>query len=139
MKTPHQTIAALLAITIWADGEYSETERFMADEIANTFRIPAADLGRYIADAFAEIDGLDEAAAHVYLRRHASRVHPLEIPDIFRAAIHMVLADGELTSGEVNNLLAISEALGIDYSTATLMLCDMVKADPEIELTYERV
>ena len=49
----------------------------------------------------------------------------------------MMLCDGVLTAGEVYNLLAMAEALDIDRESAVLMLCDMVKTEPELEVSFE--
>ena len=48
--------------------------------------------------------------------------------------LQMVLADGVLDEDEVNNLLAIADALGMEPSRAVLLLCDMVKTEPELEV-----
>lgn len=46
----------------------------------------------------------------------------------------MVLADGVLAEGEVNNLLAIADALGMEPAQAVMLLCDMVKTEPELDV-----
>ena len=51
--------------------------------------------------------------------------------------MQMMLCDGVLTAGEVYNLLAMAEALDIDRESAVLMLCDMVKTEPELEVSFE--
>lgn len=43
-----------------------------------------------------------------------------------------------LTSGEIYNLMAFAEALDIDRENAVLMLCDLVKHEPELEISYEQ-
>ena len=51
--------------------------------------------------------------------------------------MQVAIADGVLTRGEVNNLLAIADALGIDTDMACLLLCDMVKTEAELEIDTE--
>lgn len=135
MTTPKQTTAALLATAIWADGEYSDIERFMAGEIARSFKIPADEFDRLISAALDDLTSLDEDAATARLRQHASRVHPSERSDIFMAMVQMTLADGILTTGEIHNLFALCEILGIDLPDATLTICELVRADPDLRLS----
>lgn len=139
MHTPQQTVAALIATSVWADGEFSEIERFMADEIARSFGIPRDAFARLVSVSLGELDSLDEAGATDYLCRHASRVHPDERADVFMAMIQMVLSDGVLTTGEVQNLFTLGEALGFDSAVAAMMLCDMARSDSSLELSFDHV
>lgn len=49
----------------------------------------------------------------------------------------MVLADGVIDEDEVNNLLAIADALGMEAAQAVLLLCDMVKTEPDLQVVVE--
>ena len=137
MKTKPNTLASLLAACIWADGEYSEVERTTADEIADAFDIPEKDFQKYMTAAIVEVQNLSPEAATSYAVKHAEKVDPEDSGEIYEALMQMMLCDGVLTAGEVYNLLAMAEALDIDRETAILLLCDMVKTEPELEISFE--
>ncbi len=137
MKTKPNTLASLLATCIWADGEYDEGERTTAEEIADAFEIPAKDFHKYMTAAMVEVQNLTPEAATSYAVKHAANVDAEDAGEVFQALMQMVLCDGVLTAGEVYNLLAMAEALDIDRESAVLMLCDMVKTEPELEVSFE--
>ena len=137
MKTATNTLASLLAACIWADGEYAEVERITADEIADAFGIPEKDFNKYMTAAVVEVQNLSPEAATEYAVKHAAKVDSEEAGEVFQAIMQMLLCDGVLTAGEVYNLLAMAEALDIDRESAILMLCDMVKTEPELEVSFE--
>lgn len=137
MKTATNTLASLLAVCIWADGEYAEVERITADEIADAFGIPEEDFNECVTAAVAEVQNLTPEAVTEYVVKHAEKVDPEETGKIFLAIMQMLLCDGVLTAGEVYNLLAMAEALDIDRESAILMLCDMVKTEPEFEVSFD--
>ncbi len=137
MNTAINTLASLIAATIWADGEYAEVERVTAEEIADAFGISQKDFHKYITAAMVEVQNLTPEAATTYAVKHAEKVDPEESGEVFQALMQMMLCDGVLTAGEVYNLLALAEALDIDRESAILMLCDMVKTEPELEVSFE--
>lgn len=137
MKTSSNTLASLLAAAIWADGEFAEVERVTAEEIADAFDIPQKDFHKYITAAMVEVQNLTPEAATTYAVKHAAKVDPEEAGEVFQALMQMMLCDGVLTAGEIYNLLAMAEALDIDRESAILMLCDMVKNEPDLEVSFE--
>lgn len=137
MKTSSNTLASLLAAAIWADGEFAEVERVTAEEIADAFAIPQKDFHKYITAAMVEVQNLTPEAATTYAVKHAAKVDPEEAGEVFQALMQMMLCDGVLTAGEIYNLLAMAEALDIDRESAILMLCDMVKNEPDLEVSFE--
>ena len=137
MKTSSNTLASLLAAAIWADGEFAEVERVTAEEIADAFEIPQKDFHKYITAAMVEVQNLTPEAATTYAVKHAAKVDPEEAGEVFQALMQMMLCDGVLTAGEIYNLLAMAEALDIERESAILMLCDMVKNEPDLEVSFE--
>lgn len=137
MQTPTITIASILAAIIWADGEYSEVERTTIAEIAEALDIPEKELTMNITAALVELKNLDEQKATDFAVKHAAKVNDEETGEIFQALLQMSLCDNVLTSNEVHNLLALAEALDIDQDAAVLMLCDLVKTEPELEVSFE--
>lgn len=137
MQTPTITIASILAAIIWADGEYSEVERTTLGEIAEALDIPEKELTMNVTAALVELKNLDEEKATDYAVKHAAKVNDEETGEVFQALLQMALCDNVLTYNEVHNLLALAEALDIDRDAAVLMLCDLVKTEPELEVSFE--
>lgn len=137
MQTPTITIASILAAIIWADGDYSEVERTTLSEIAEALDIPEKELTMNVTAALVELKNLDEQKATDYAVKHAAKVKDDETGEVFQALLQMALCDNILTYNEVHNLLALAEALDIDQDAAVLMLCDLVKTEPELEVSFE--
>lgn len=84
-----------------------------------------------------EVQNLTPEAATTYAVKHAAKVDPEETGEVYQALMQMMLCDGVLTAGEIYNMLAMAEALDIDRESAVLMLCDLVKTEPELEISFE--
>ena len=136
MKTNIKNLAAFLATSIWADGEYDEAEKIALSEIAETFELNMADLMAETEAALAEIEKMDEEAVNHYLIENGAEVDDDEAAQVYMAAMQIVTVDGVLGVEEVDNLLSIATALGIDDSYAMLLLIDLVKDEPELELAF---
>ncbi|MDE5750047.1 MAG: TerB family tellurite resistance protein [Duncaniella sp.] len=137
MKTPTATIASILAAIIWADSDYSEVERTTLAEIAEALGLPEKELTMTVQGVLVELQNMDEAKATEFAVKHAAKVADEETGEVFQALLQMALCDNVLTYGEVHNLLALAEALDIDQDAAVLMLCDLVKSEPELEVSFE--
>lgn len=137
MVTKTNTLASLLAACIWADGEYDEVERTTAEEIAEAFDLDPKEFHKYMTAAMVEVQNLTPEAATTYAVKHAEKVDPDDAGEVYEAMMQMMLCDGVLTAGEVHNLLAMAQALDIDRESAILMLCDMVKTEPDLEVSFE--
>lgn len=137
MNTKTITLASILASIIWADGDYSEVERETVGEIAEAFGISEKELSMNLTAALVEMKSLDEKAATDYAVKHCAKVDPEEIGEVFQAIMQLALCDNVLTAGEVHNILTLAEALDIDRESAVLMLCDLVKTEPELEVSFE--
>ena len=137
MKTPNATIGSLIAAIIWADGEYSEVERTTISEIADALEIPEKELSMNVTAALVELKNMDENSATDFAVKHAAKVNDEETGEIFQAILQLALCDNVLTYGEVHNILVLAEALDIDQDAAVLMLCDLVKTEPELEVSFE--
>lgn len=137
MKTSNANIASILAAIIWADGEYSDVERTALGEIAEALDIPEKELSMNITAALVELKNMDEDKATDFAVKHADKVDAEETGEIFQAVLQMAICDNVLTYSEVHNILAIAQALDIDQDAAVLMLCDLVKTEPELEVSFE--
>lgn len=136
MKTPDVTIASLLAAIIWADGDYSEVERETIGEIADALGIPEKALNMNITAVLVELKNLDEQKATDFAVKHAQKVADEDTGEVFQAVMQLAICDGVLTANEVHNIITIGEALDIDRDDAVLMLCDLVKTEPELEVSF---
>lgn len=137
MKTSNATIGSILAAIIWADGEYSEIERTTLSEIAEALGIPEKELTMNVTAALVELKNMDEDKATDFALKQLSKVDDEETGEVFQALLQMALCDNVLTYGEVHNLLALADTLDIDQDAAVLMLCDLVKSEPELEVSFE--
>ncbi len=115
MKASLESLANFIGFVVWADGEYN-----IAVEVA---------INRILR--------MDEKEVNEFLHKAADDIDDVEIGQVYESAMQVAIADGVLTRGEVNNLLAIADALGIDTDMACLLLCDMVKTEAELEIDTE--
>ena len=136
MKTNIKNLAAFLATAIWADGEYDEAEKVVLSEIAEALEVNEEELVAETEAAQAELDKMDEEEVFQYLINNGAEVDEDEAAQVYLAAMQIVTVDGVLGVEEVDNLLAIASALGLDDSYAMLLLIDLVKEEPELELKF---
>ena len=136
MKTNIKNLVAFLATAIWADGEYDEAERVALSEIAEAFELNEAELIAATEAALSDVETMDEDAVTKYLIENGSEVDEDEAAQVYLAAMQIVTVDGVLGVEEVDNLLSIASTLGLDDSYAMLLLIDLVKEEPELELKF---
>ncbi len=137
MKTELNTLASLVAAIVWSDGEYSEVERETTQEIVEALELPGEEFEKLIVEAQKATEKLDENEITDFLVKHAENVDEEEIGIVYEVLMQMALCDGVLTGNEVDNLLVIADALGMDQTTAVLLLCDMVKEEEDLEISFE--
>ena len=134
MKTEIKHIAAIVATTIWADGEYDEAEKIAIGEIADAFELNAEEFAAAIDEELAVIEPMDEESVNDYILEHSAEVDEEEAEMLLQAVLQVVIVDGVLGEEEVENILSIASALGINESRAVLMLADLVKEEPELQV-----
>ena len=78
----------------------------------------------------------DEDELNDYIYAHSVKIDDEEAEMIFEALAEIVLIDGVLSSDEVDNLMSMATALGIDDSRAILMLVDMAKEEEDIVIEF---
>ena len=136
MKTDIKDLAAILATAIWADGEFDEAEKITLEEIAEAFEINVSELSSSVDMALKEIEPMNEEQVNEYIFEHSADIEDEEAEMIFQAVLQIIIVDGVLAVEEVENLLSIASALGIDDARAVLMLVDFVKDEPELEIEF---
>ena len=136
MNTDIKHIAALVASAFWADGEYDEAEKIAVEEIAEAFELDAALFAQEIDAAVAELGTMDEEQVNNYILEHSAEVDDDEAVMLYEAALQIITIDGVVGVEEIDNVLAIASALGLDEAQAVLLFADLIREEPEIELAY---
>lgn len=137
MNTKPDTIASLLAACIWADGEYDGDERLTAEKTAVDFGFDANEFHNYMTAAMAEMRKFSPDEATSYAVKCARKVDDADTGDVFRAIMKTLLSEGLLSVDEIYSLTVMADALRIDREIAMLLLCEMVKNHPELEISFE--
>jgi tellurite resistance protein len=136
MITDIKHIAAVVATSIWADGEYDEAEKIAIEEIADAFELDATDFAKEVEAAIAEIEPMDEEQVNNYILEHSAEVEDEEAAMLYEAVLQIITIDGVVGTDEMENALSIASALGLDEAQAVLLFADLVREEPEIELVY---
>ena len=136
MKTDIKNLAVFLATSMGADGEYNEAEKITLGEIADALELDKEKLVAETDIALAEIEKMDEDKVNDYLIEIGAEIDEDEAVMVYMAAMQIVTTDGVLSVEEIDNLLSIATALGIDESYAMLLLIDLVKEEPELEVLF---
>ena len=134
MKTDIRHIAALVATSIWADGEYDAAEKIVVAEIADAFELGAEEFAAAVEAELAAVEPMNEDEVNAYILEHSAEVDDEEAEMLLQAVLQVVIVDGILGEEEVDNVLSIASALGIDDARAVLMLADLVKEEPELQI-----
>ena len=134
MNTDIKHIAALVATTIWADGEYDAAEKIVVEEIADAFELNATEFAAAVEAELAVVEPMNEEEVNAYILEHSAEADDEEAEMLLQAALQVVIVDGILGEEEVENILSIASALGINDSRAVLMLADLVKDEPELQV-----
>lgn len=137
MNTKLSNIASIVAATIWADGEYDEAEKIAVSEIADALEIDEKEFSALVDAEVATIKTLDEEKIGDYIVNAAGEIDDEDVAIVYEAVLQIALSDGVLGAEEVSTLLAIADALGLDTETAVLLLADMVKTEPDLEIDFE--
>lgn len=134
MNTDIKHIAALVATAIWADGEYDAAEKIVVEEVADAFELNADDFATAVEAELAVIEPMDSEAVEAYILEHSAEVDDEEAEMLLQAVLQVVIVDGVMGEEEIENVLSIASALGINESRAVLMLADLVKDEPELQI-----
>lgn len=136
IKSSEEALAKFIGAAAWADGAFDEAERVACEEIADALEINAIKFGALVDKTHRELEKLDEEKFNEYLVNAALEINEDEVEYVFECALQIVLADGILQKEEVENLMAVADALGVDDSHAILMLCDMIKEEPDMTIEF---
>lgn len=137
MKTKYEDLAAMLAAIIMADGTYAEAEKTTYLSVLDALEVPEKEFEPYFQKAMAEVKDMDGDQLGAYVDLHAPKVDPEDIGPVYSCLMELALCDGELAASEVATLLNVGAAMELDAPTCVLMLCDLVKEEPELEVSFD--
>lgn len=137
MTTDIKDIARLVATAIWADGVYADEEAVAVVEIAEAFELDVEAFDEAVDAVIAELQALGEDEVNARLSEACSRIDDMEVGHIYQALLQIALCDGSLGADEVTTLLALASQIGLGEELAVLMLADLVKHAPELEIDFE--
>lgn len=136
MNTDIKNLAAVLATVVWADGVYDEAEKVAVEEIAEALELDNAELTAAVEAALGEVENMNEEQVNEYILNNSADIDEEEAEIVFEAALQIAIVDGVLGVEEVDNLLAVASALGIDDARAVLLIIDLAKEEEELELAF---
>jgi tellurite resistance protein len=136
MNTDIKNLAAVLATVVWADGVYDEAEKVAVEEIAEALELDNAELTAAVEAALGEVENMNEEQVNEYILNNSAEIDEEEAEIVFEAALQIAIVDGVLGVEEVDNLLAVASALGIDDARAVLLIIDLAKEEEELELDF---
>lgn len=136
MKVELNDFAALLAAAIWADGEYAEAEATAVEEIADAFELDVTELKSAVEAEIEKIKDFDEEAMRNYVNEAASGVAREDAQAVFEAILQIVIVDNVFTRDEAENLLFAADALDIDTEEVLLLIADLVRSEPDLEVKF---
>lgn len=137
MKSDIKNVAAFLAVAIWADGIYASEEKKILADIAEALDVDVAELTENVEISLNELEGKDEEAVQAYLIDNASALEEEDTKVLMQCAIEIVLTDNVITQDEVQVLFGIADATGaVEHSDVALMLVDLIKYNPDIEIKF---
>ena len=136
MKTDLLKIAQVIASAIWADGEYDEAEKLAVNEIADALELDVTQFNEAVNSEIESIKNLTEEELSQYILDAAEGVDEEELDLVFEAVLQMIISDNVLSTSEISIALAIADALSIEQEVAVLLLADLVKSEPELEIEF---
>ena len=126
-----------MAVAIWADGVYATEEKNILTDIAEALSVEAGELTQHVEEALNLLEEKDDEAVQDYLIENASAIDDDEAKVLMQCAIEIVLADNVISHDEVQTLFDLADATGtVEHTDVALMLADLVKYSPEIEIEF---
>lgn len=136
MKTDILNVAKLVASTVWSDGEYDEAEKSAVEEVAEALEFDIAKFSKAVDSEVEAIKNYSEEEIGQYIIDAAEGVDEEDAEIVLEAALQVIISDNIVAYSEVSTMLSIAEALSIEQETAIMLLIDLVKTEPELELEF---
>lgn len=137
MKTDNRVFASFMASAIWADQEYQEAEKEAVKEIAEALEFKVDEFEKLVDEELKKIKNFSAEKATEYIEKAAKKVDDEEIGILLESFLQIVISDNVLSYDEMTNVLAVADALDIEHQFVMLMIADLVKTEPELEIDFE--
>lgn len=134
MKTNISNIVPFIAVSIWADGVYEEVENETLSEIADALELDEQSFVKEVEEYVEKIKDASEEEVNSLLSAAGEAVADDERFLVFEVVLEIILCDRVMTREESENLVAMAEALKIEMADALLLVADMVKSEPEMDI-----
>lgn len=134
MKTNISNIVPFIAVSIWADGVYEGVEKETLSEIADALELDEQSFVKEVEEYVEKIKDASEEEVNSLLSAAGEAVADDERFLVFEVVLEMILCDRVMTREESENLVAMAEALKIEMADALLLVADMVKSEPEMDI-----
>ena len=134
MKTNISNIVPFIAVSIWADGVYEEVEKETLSEIADALELDEQSFVKEVEEYVEKIKDASEEEVNSLLSAAGEAVADDERFLVFEVVLEMILCDRVMTREESENLVAMADALKIEMADALLLVADMVKSEPEMDI-----
>lgn len=125
MKTDSKIAAIFLSTAIWADENYSDTEREALQEIAANLKLDT--LADDVQACITEVTNLSADELAKKLTKAAKKVDSEEKDGILALCLQLMGCDSYLAKEEINNFFVLAGILGIDTEHAKGILTELVE------------
>ncbi|MDD6889332.1 MAG: hypothetical protein PUD39_03640 [Bacteroidales bacterium] len=136
MKTDILNVAKLVASTVWSGGDFDEAEKSAVEEVAEALEFDIANFSKAVDFEVEAIKNYSEEEIGTYIIDAAEGVDEEDAEIVLEAALQVIISDNVVAYSEVSTMLSIAEALSIEEETAIMLLIDLVKTEPELELEF---
>lgn len=134
MKTELKYIAPFLAFSAWADEVYGDEEKAVLVDVAEVLGFNSDEFVAAVEDEIEAMKDMSGEDVTKHINEAGSKVADDEVGTVIQAAMETIFADCVIVRNEMTNLLVIANALGIEEEDVILMVADMVKEEPEMEI-----
>lgn len=136
MNNKINEFAAVIAVTVLADGEFGAQEESLLADLEQDTELPGLSASVKQVISMSEMFSDDQLTDLLY--KSAQKFDDEEKPKVFEAAISALLADGVITEDEITNMLTLAEALDIPTEKAIARLLFQVQeAESDIVVDVE--
>ncbi len=133
MRSKIEPVANILAVTIWADGEFDDQERTTVGEIASTFGFGTLPFQKSVEGAVGSMLKSDDDKVNNILQKSAAEVLDSERAMVFEGAMEIAFSNSLVDYDIISRLLTVADALGIEDDEAITMIVDMVNEVADVD------
>jgi len=130
-------VAAFLAGAALIDKLPEAELNEVIEPMADALELDAKKLLPLVESEFKKLEAMDDDKFHPYFVEQGKGLDYDDAAAIFQCCIQITLANGELCKAEAETLMAFAEVLNIDHADALLFVADIVKDDPELDVSFD--